>query len=180
MYWAYWFSEVDGRYFFVVVSLILLTMVMSKPSSHMVFHFALQAPEVCLCKLYGLSADVYSYSLLFYHVMTLDLPYAKYDLKKHMSRVVIGGERPNGKRIKAAPKLRDTIIRGWSADPHKRPSMFEICDAIQEEVVDRKQDVTKNKRRSTVAGILRRSQILQDQSVLSMVDEDDGEEGEQQ
>ena len=135
---------------------------------------------MCLCKLYGLSADVYSYCLLFYHVMTLDLPYHKYDLKKHMSRVVIGGERPNGKRIKAAPKLRDTIIRGWSADPHKRPSMSEICDAIQEEVVDRKQDVKKNKRRSTVAGILRRSQILQDRSVLSMVDEDEDDEGEDQ
>lgn len=136
------------------------------------------APEVCLCKLYGLSSDVYSFCLLFYHVMTLDLPYNKYDLKKHMSRVVIGGERPNGKRIKAAPKLRDTIILGWNTDPYKRPSMVEICDAIQEEVVDRKQDVKKNKRRSTVAGILRRSQLLQERSQLSMVSEDDEENRE--
>lgn len=137
------------------------------------------APEVCLCKLYGLSSDVYSYCLLFFHVMTLDLPYNKYDLQKHMSRVVLGGERPNGKRIKASNKLRDTIIRGWSADPHHRPSMSDICDAIQEEVVDRKQDVRKNRRRSTVAGILRRSQLLNDKSELSMVGEDEEENEDQ-
>jgi serine/threonine protein kinase len=133
------------------------------------------APEVCLCKLYGLSSDVYSFCLLFYHVMTLELPYSKYDLNKHMSHVVIGGERPNGNRIKASPTLRDTVMLGWNANPHKRPSMSAICDAIRKEVVDRKQDVKKNRRRSTVAGILRRSQLLQERSELSMVGEDEAE-----
>jgi serine/threonine protein kinase len=135
------------------------------------------APEVCLCKLYGLSSDVYSYSLLFYHVMTLDLPYSRYDLKTHMKQVVLGGERPNGKRIKTSLRLRDTIIQGWNNNRHKRPSMSTICDVIQEEVVGRKQDVKKNHRRSTVAYILRRSQLLNERSELSRVGED-GEENE--
>jgi hypothetical protein len=130
------------------------------------------APEVCLGELYGLSSDVYSYSLLFYHVMTLDLPYKRYDLKMHMKQVVLGGERPNGKRIKTSLKLRNTIIQGWNNDRHKRPSMSTICDVIQEEVVGRKQDVKKNKRRSTVANILRRSQLLNERSELSRVGED--------
>lgn len=130
------------------------------------------APEVCLCKLYGLSSDVYSYSLMFYHVMTLDLPYGNYDLKKHMKCVILGGERPNGKKIKTSATLRDTIIQGWIVNPHKRPSMAMICDVIQEAVVHRKQDIKKNKRRSTVAGILRRSQLLNERSELSMVGEE--------
>jgi serine/threonine protein kinase len=134
------------------------------------------APEVCLCKLYGLSSDVYSFSLLFYHVMTLEMPYHRYDLKNHMKKVVLGGERPNGNKIKASDNLKHTIIQGWHEDPRKRPSMADICDAIQEEVVGRKQDVKKNKRRSTVAGILRRSQILKDLSEMSMVREDDDED----
>jgi hypothetical protein len=131
------------------------------------------APEVCLCTLYGLSSDVYSYSLLFYHVMTLDLPYSQYDVKKHMKQVVLKGERPNGKRIKTSLKLRDAIIQGWNSDRHNRPSMSTICDVIQQEVVGRKQDVKKNKRRSTVANILRRSQLLNERSELSRVGEDD-------
>lgn len=135
------------------------------------------APEVCRCELYGLSSDVYSYSLLFYHVMTLDLPYSRYDLKKHMKFVVLGGERPNGKKIKASLKLRDTVIQGWHDNRHKRPSMSTICDVIQTEVVGRKQDVKKNKRRSTVANILRRSQLLNELSELSMVGEEGEEEG---
>lgn len=130
------------------------------------------APEVCRCKLYGLSSDVYSYSLLFFHVMTLELPYNKYDLNKHMKYVVLGGERPNGKKIKTSAKLRDTIIQGWNDDPYKRPSMSTISDVIQEAVVHRKQDIKKNKRRSTVAHILRRSQLLNERSQLSMVGEE--------
>ena len=132
------------------------------------------APEVCLCKLYGLSADVYSFSLLFYHMLTLDLPYQRYDLKKHMSKVVLGGGRPE-KKMKVSSTLRDIIIEGWNEDPHKRPLMPQICDTIQREVVVRKQDVKKNKRRSTVAGILRRSQLLRQISRRSMVGEDEEE-----
>ncbi|KAG7364621.1 serine/threonine protein kinase [Nitzschia inconspicua] len=133
------------------------------------------APEVCCCKLYGLSSDVYSYSLLFYYVVTLDLPYGKYDLKKQMKHVVLGGERPNGKKIKTCDKLQDTIIQGWCENPRKRPSMSTICDVIQEATIRRKQDIKKNKRRSTVAHILRRSQLLNERSELSMVEEEKGD-----
>jgi hypothetical protein len=105
--------------------------------------------------------------------MTLDLPYSQYDVKKHMKQVVLKGERPNGKRIKTSLKLRDTIIQGWNSDRHNRPSMSTICDVIQQEVVGRKQDVKKNKRRSTVANILRRSQLLNERSELSRVGEDE-------
>jgi serine/threonine protein kinase len=127
------------------------------------------SPEVVLCKFYGLKADVYSYSLLFFHVMSLELPYRGYDSKKHMSKVALGGERPNEKKIKASPALTETIVRGWNVNPAKRPSMAEICDAIKVEVVERKQDVKKNKRRSTVNVILRRSMVLKERSELSLV-----------
>jgi serine/threonine protein kinase len=102
------------------------------------------APEVVLCKHYGLKADVYSYSLLFFHVMSLELPYQKYDTKKHMAKVAVGGERPDEKKIKSSPALSAAIVRSWSANPSQRPSMSEICDAIQVEVVDRKQNIKKN------------------------------------
>jgi serine/threonine protein kinase len=129
------------------------------------------APEVALCKFYGLSADVYSYSLLFFQIMSLEMPYHQYDLKKHMAKVVIGGERPNGKKLKASPALSDKIVRGWNASPDKRPTMSEICDALLVEVVNRKQDVKRNRRRSEVNGMLRRSMFLKERSQLSIADE---------
>ena len=134
------------------------------------------APEVCLCKLYGLSADVYGFSLLFHYLMTLELPYQRYNIKQHMKNVIIGGERPNGKKLKVPTELKEAIISGWNENPHKRPSMVKLCNLIQDAVVRRKQDVQKNKRRSTVAHIFDRSRALNEKSVLSMVGEDDEEE----
>jgi serine/threonine protein kinase len=134
------------------------------------------APEVVLCKHYGLKADVYAYSVLFFHVMSLEMPYHRYDVKKHMARVAIGGERPDSKKLKSSPALSAIIVRGWNTNPNHRPSMSELCDAIQVEVVDRKQNIKKNKRKSEVHGILRRSMILKEQSDLSLVLEETVEE----
>jgi hypothetical protein len=134
------------------------------------------APEVCLCKLYGLSADVYGFSLLFHYLMTLELPYQRYNIKQHMKNVVLGGERPNGKKLKVPTELKEAILSGWNENPHTRPSMAKLCDLIQDAVVRRKQDVQKNKRMSTVAHIFDRSRALNEKSVLSMVGEGNEEE----
>jgi serine/threonine protein kinase len=40
------------------------------------------APEVCLCLPYGLKADVYSFGLLFYQLLSLKLPFG--DIKESM------------------------------------------------------------------------------------------------
>lgn len=130
------------------------------------------APEVALCKHYGLKADVYAYSLLFFHVMSLELPYHRYGRTKHMSKVAVGGERPDPKKLKSSPALSTAIVRGWDANPSRRPSMSDICDAIQVEVLDRKQNIKKNKRMSEVHGILRRSMLLKERSDLSLVREE--------
>jgi hypothetical protein len=108
-------------------------------------------------------------SLLCWHLITLDLPYERYDIKKHTARVVIGGERPSVRRLKGlSDRQRDAIVNGWDTDPSKRPSMEDFCSVLQLELVKRKQNVKKNQRRSTVAGILRRSQIMRDKSSLEL------------
>jgi hypothetical protein len=108
--------------------------------------------------------------------MTLEQPYHRYNIKQHMAKVVLGGERPNGKKLKVPAELKEAIILGWNENPHKRPTMARLCDLIQDAVVKRKQDVQKNKRRSTVAHIFDRSQALKEQSALSMVGEGNEEE----
>jgi hypothetical protein len=112
---------------------------------------------------------------LAWHLITLELPYEKYGIKKHMAKVVVGGERPSTKRLKRlSDSQRETIVNGWDSNPSKRPSMDDFCNIIQQELVNRKQNVKRNKRRSTVGGILRRSQVMKDRSSLELgrVDED--------
>ena len=38
------------------------------------------APEVALCKNYGLSADVYSFSILLWEIISLKIPFAGFDV----------------------------------------------------------------------------------------------------
>ena len=125
-------------------------------------------------------------SLLCWHLISLDVPYASYDIKKHMAAVVVGGERPKVRRLNSlSSPLRDAIINGWNTNTHKRPSMEDLCSTIQQELVTRKQNVKKNSRRSTVAGILRRSQVMRDRSSLELgrldeIDSNDENENEEE
>jgi len=46
------------------------------------------SPEVLLCKNYGLSTDVFSFSLLLWEILALKIPFDQYDCEKHMIAVV--------------------------------------------------------------------------------------------
>eukprot|EP00586_Coscinodiscus_wailesii_P004310 CAMPEP_0172482872 /NCGR_PEP_ID=MMETSP1066-20121228/9534_1 /TAXON_ID=671091 /ORGANISM="Coscinodiscus wailesii, Strain CCMP2513" /LENGTH=333 /DNA_ID=CAMNT_0013246351 /DNA_START=135 /DNA_END=1133 /DNA_ORIENTATION=- len=55
------------------------------------------APEVCLCEPYNLTADVYSFAILFWEIWTLKKPFQKLDYEGHTKKVVIKGVRPKVK-----------------------------------------------------------------------------------
>ncbi len=40
------------------------------------------APEVALCMKYGLSADVFSYSILLWEIISLKVPFAGFDVSE--------------------------------------------------------------------------------------------------
>jgi hypothetical protein len=91
------------------------------------------APEVVLCKEYGLSADVYSYAILFWQVMALELPFAKYDFDKHFSKVVLKGERP--KRLSFLSPMVETLLEeSWSGDKTARPGFKRINEVLKGEL----------------------------------------------
>ena len=43
------------------------------------------APEVALCKNYGLSADVFSYSILLWEIISLKIPFSGFDVSDSLS-----------------------------------------------------------------------------------------------
>ena len=91
------------------------------------------APEVVLCKEYGLSADVYSYAILFWEVMALEMPFSGYDTDQHFTRVVLKGERP--KRIPfLAPAVTHLLKECWADDRTARPHFKRICETLKAEL----------------------------------------------
>lgn len=121
------------------------------------------APENCLCKNYGLSADVYAYCLLFWHVMALKMPFANYDRKKHLQKVTIGGKRPDPKKMRVSDFLRALICKGWDTDSAKRPDMIRICELTQLQILEGYQ----KKKRTVDGSIIDRSGHFADQSMNS-------------
>ncbi len=91
------------------------------------------APEVVLCKNYGLSADVYSYAILFWQVMALEMPFAKYDFDQHFSKVVLKGERP--KRLSfLSPMITRLLDDCWSPKTSVRPGFKRISETLRGEL----------------------------------------------
>jgi hypothetical protein len=84
------------------------------------------APEVCLCLPYGLKADVYSFGLLFYQLLSLKLPFGTIQEDWHYRWVVKRGTRPQIPPTLPA-FLRDKIKACWSPNPSDRPSFRYIC-----------------------------------------------------
>ena len=97
------------------------------------------SPEVALCKPYGLGADVFSFSILFWEIISLKVPFSGYDIEKHSKEVVHGGKRP--KASKSWPVfLKSMLESGWAVNPADRPSFSRICDLIRGELVSLVED----------------------------------------
>jgi serine/threonine protein kinase len=89
------------------------------------------APEVVLCKNYGLKADIYSFGMFFWEVMALKEPFPDYDVMTHSRLVVTKGQRPKMKRT--WPKhVGDLIERCWSSDPKERPNIKNIYFSLKD------------------------------------------------
>mmetsp|Transcript_3419 Transcript_3419/g.6236 ORF Transcript_3419/g.6236 Transcript_3419/m.6236 type:complete len:419 (-) Transcript_3419:574-1830(-) len=90
------------------------------------------APEVWKEKPYNEKADLYSYAVLVWVILTLEMPYFEFarDVVLLTKRVMDEGHRPpiNGKWPK---KLQILLGKAWSEDMNKRPTMEEVCITLK-------------------------------------------------
>jgi serine/threonine protein kinase len=100
------------------------------------------APEVILCKDYGLSVDVYSFAIVFWEVMSNQLAYAKMNFEKHFEHAVQKKKRPNMKKMIPHKQLlpnesiiHDMVEKAWTPNPRERPNILKICDCLSTEVL---------------------------------------------
>ena len=122
------------------------------------------APEVVRCEYYGFSADVFSFSILFWELIALKTPFVDYDASKHFDLVVRKNRRPS--RLPELPsQVQAMMADAWNPEPLRRPKMNQICQILLVAITDRmgmSADVVSD-----------RSTFLLDRSIQSMYREDE-------
>mmetsp|Transcript_8372 Transcript_8372/g.11989 ORF Transcript_8372/g.11989 Transcript_8372/m.11989 type:complete len:551 (+) Transcript_8372:38-1690(+) len=84
------------------------------------------APEVARHEHYGLKADVYSFGLVLWEIMSCELPFETLNRAEHSARVVYGSERPEIDKVKQSEDLRELIMNCWDSAPQKRPNFIGV------------------------------------------------------
>lgn len=84
------------------------------------------APEIAQCDKYGVSADVYSFGILLWELVTLRTVYKGFKTRQDVLRASVSGQRPSLRALPPHKKLRKLVNACWHHDPSKRPSAGKI------------------------------------------------------
>lgn len=108
------------------------------------------APEVArMDDDYGFPADVYSFSILLWQIVTHRTPYKKITTTAQFdTRVVKKHQRPSLSYVENA-QLKNLLEAGWCPHPQERPSFSSIRQSL-ELIISRKKSKSKSKRRLLV------------------------------
>lgn len=91
------------------------------------------APELLFRQPYNLKADVYSFSVVLWEIMSLKKPYAKYKQSKDLERAFARVDFKTLVINQRWPKpIQDIIKRGLSRDLWIRPVMSDICQVLND------------------------------------------------
>lgn len=93
------------------------------------------APEVCKNTPYNLKADVYSFGILLWQIISLRTPFSGYNVRMHYKVVITDGGRPK-LDDKWSLGLRVLMSNCWSADISLRPKFDEIVKILFDETDD--------------------------------------------
>lgn len=116
------------------------------------------APEVIEHKPYDHKADVFSFGIVLWELLTGKLPYDYLTPLQAAVGVVQKGLRPTIPK-NTHPKLADLLERCWQQDPTLRPDFSEITEILQQiakEVGDEAEDRRKEKSSGGFLSVLRR------------------------
>eukprot|EP01036_Dinobryon_divergens_P022034 gene22034-30266_t len=99
---------------------------------------AYMAPEVALRLKYNEKVDIYSFGILFWQMITGEVPFHNMSKDEHMKKVVLGGLRPPLVNISDAlggiwqiPEALAEILRQcWQPEPNNRPTSGAILATL--------------------------------------------------
>lgn len=91
------------------------------------------APEVIRCERYGLSADVFSFGVLVYCVISgVDYPYMDKYLTASQAAMGVAKRDLRPSLTSSLPEIVSHIaVTCWAADPDARPSMKQVVSMLE-------------------------------------------------
>merc|ERR1711933_426506 len=92
------------------------------------------APEVFKKEPYNEKADVYSFTVLLWNILQLELPYFEliHDMSVFTKEVMVKGTRLVVSD-KWPKQIQQLLHEGWAKDFNRRPSMENVCKILKEE-----------------------------------------------
>lgn len=114
------------------------------------------APEVALGKPYDREADVFSFAVLLWEILSVDWAFNGYDARQYFVRVCAENQRLPVQRSWPA-MVRVVIQEGWDPNPQKRPNMKRVGNLLRGEL----EDIT------TDTAVLNRTQHMMNRSQRS-------------
>lgn len=92
------------------------------------------APEVCNKWPYNYSADVYSFGILLWEIMSLELPFHNiHDRESMIDLVMNWGERPPINDNWTSP-MKSLITSCWDQNSRKRPTIEDVLQVLNNEI----------------------------------------------
>jgi serine/threonine protein kinase len=93
----------------------------------------LQAPEVAQEKPYNYTADVYSFSILLWQLLSLKTPFDRFGVSIFNDLVIEKGFRPDVEK-KWPASIQDLIKMCWSKDMKRRLQFEDIVEILRGEI----------------------------------------------
>lgn len=126
------------------------------------------APEVARDEPYNLTADAYSFGILFWQICSLTTPYVGLNETTHAAQVVQRGLRP--KPDKSWPYSWTSLMSSaWDADASRRPKMNEIVQQLQLSIEDMSmEDNVIPSRASEIRAKKKRKKVSRDNRILDV------------
>lgn len=92
------------------------------------------APEVALGEHYNLSADMYSFSILFWELLTLEKAFGRLSTEEHRAQVIHGDARLPVYEDEWGPAVTSILESCWSRQPLVRPPARDVYKLIQGDI----------------------------------------------
>jgi len=93
------------------------------------------APEIAKCQPYNFSADVFSFGVLLWYIMSCAIPYQSFTVQMYMKDVVKSGYRPKMKKG-WTKDIKKVIDKCWSSDSRERPNMSKILPSLKKCIME--------------------------------------------
>jgi len=125
------------------------------------------APEVAMNKPYGVSADVYSWTMISYEILSLVKPFDGWTKEMHANFVCMQGQRPDMVHCTQPIPLEVQVLleHSWSSNPSMRPALSQIMNQLDYLMGCQIQKVQDQKVQMNIARQLESEMQLQQQLV---------------